>query len=387
MMAAIAPPIAPAGAPAATVVTIAGTILGNDLALTFPATDQYVVSYPMLPWVFSVVIAGGAPQTASIPIGLAIRTWGAPLTLNDPATRNHASTVSAFTFALTGVAFSRILTELAASGLLNAGPFEYQRDSDAALCALTAVNPANLAIQPNDFLALESFDQAAIAAVAAVLGDRCRGRGRGQGAVALVPAQAAIPGPLNLAFVDMCSMADFADAQVGPCPLMTFVRLLGALGEVATRASRLQSQSPAHRIAHALRSSAAISSGVDAATAAPPAGDSVVSFAIPQTIDSAFDALTVYLTLDKISSLGLATELRDALVSARGDQAQCDAITIRRLHLIGDRYASQPSPTALTPRHTRPWSHGLTVARGTGSRPTGPLVAAPWPLLSPGTDL
>ena len=34
------------------------------------------------------------------------------------------------------------------------------------------------------------------------------------------------------------------------------------------------------------------------------------------TIHSAFDALTVYLTLDKISSLGLATELRDALVSA-----------------------------------------------------------------------
>ena len=97
-MAAIAPPIVPAGAPAPTVVTVTGKI-----------------------------------------------------PLNDPATRNHASTVSAFTFALTGVAFSRILTELAASGLLNAGPFEYQRDSDAALCALTAVNPANLAIQLIDF--------------------------------------------------------------------------------------------------------------------------------------------------------------------------------------------------------------------------------------------
>ena len=44
MMAAIAPPIAPAGAPAPTVVTITGTILGNDLALTFLATDQYVIT-------------------------------------------------------------------------------------------------------------------------------------------------------------------------------------------------------------------------------------------------------------------------------------------------------------------------------------------------------
>ena len=171
-MAAIAPPIVPAGAPAPTVVTITGTILGNDLALTFLATDSYVISYPMLPWVFSVVIAGGAPQTASVPIGLAIRTWGASLTLNDLAARNHALTVSVFTFALTGVAFSRILTELAASGLLSAGPFEYQRDADAALCALTVVNPANLAIQLNDFVPLESFDQAATAAVAAM-----RGRG------------------------------------------------------------------------------------------------------------------------------------------------------------------------------------------------------------------
>ena len=104
------------------------------------------------------------------------------------------------------------------------------------------------------------------------------------------------------------------------------------------------------------------------------------------TIDSAFDALTVYLTLDKISFLGLATELRDGLVSARGDQAQCDAITIRRLHLIGDRYASQPLPTALTPRHTRPWAHGLTVARGTESRPTGRHTAR-WPPPRLGIDL
>ena len=150
-MAAIAPPIVPAGAPAPTVVTVTGTIPGNNLAITFLATDPFVINYPTLTFVFSAVVAGGAPQTASVPIGLAIRTWGGPLTLNDPATRNHASTVSAFTFALTGVAFSRILTELAASGLLNAGPFEYQRDSDAALCALTAVNPANLAIQLIDF--------------------------------------------------------------------------------------------------------------------------------------------------------------------------------------------------------------------------------------------
>ena len=293
-MAAIAPPIAPAGAPAPTVVTVTGTIPGNDLAITFPATDPFVANYPTSMFILSAVAAGGAPQTASVPMGLAIRTWGGPLTFNDPAARNHVSTVSAFTFAFTGVAFSRILTELAASGLLDAGPFESQRDSDAALRALTAVNPANLAIQPDDFLALESLDQAAIAAVADVLHDRGSGRGRGRGAVAAAPAQTATPGPLNLAFMDMCSMAKFAEAQSGPCLLITFVRLLGALGPVATHASRRGPRTPAHGGAHSLQTSSALLSGVDAAAAAPPADDAFIFAAVPQTIDSGHDAPSAY---------------------------------------------------------------------------------------------
>ena len=87
-MAAIAPPIVPAGAPAPTVVTVTGTIPGNNLAITFLATDPFVINYPTLTFVFLAVVAGGAPQTASVPIGLAIRTWGGPLTPNDPAARN-----------------------------------------------------------------------------------------------------------------------------------------------------------------------------------------------------------------------------------------------------------------------------------------------------------
>ena len=73
-MAANAPPIAPAGAPAPTVVTITGTVLGNNLAITFHATDPFVINYPALTFALSAVVAGGAPQRASIPMGLAIRT-------------------------------------------------------------------------------------------------------------------------------------------------------------------------------------------------------------------------------------------------------------------------------------------------------------------------
>ena len=170
------------------------------------------------------------------------------MTLGVLATRNHADNISSLTFALTGAAFSRILSELAASGLLAAGPFAHQRDADAALTALVISNHALLELQVADFFPVDPFDTPAVAAVPAIPGGR-GGRGRGRGAVAAVPGQAAIaavPGPLNLAFLDICSMLAFADAHGGPHPLTTFCLLVGALGPLASHASRLASRSSVH---------------------------------------------------------------------------------------------------------------------------------------------
>ena len=336
MMAAVAAPPAVAGAP--TIVTVSGTVPGNNLAIVFPASDPFVVSYSSMPFVFSAVAPGGAPQTASVAMGLAIRAWGGRMTLGVLATRNHANNISSLTFALTGAAFSRILSELAASGLLAAGPFAHQRDADAALTALVISNHALLELQVADFFPVDPFDTPAVAAVPAVIGGR--GRGRGRGAVAAVPGQAAIaavPGPPNLAFLDICSMLAFADAHGGPHPLTTFCLLVGALGPLASHASRLASRSSVHALAHALRASSALSAGVDTATAAPPAGDTIIFSSVPQTIESAYGALTEALALDKITAPGLSVELRDALVFARGDQALCDAIITRRLFFLKDR--------------------------------------------------
>ena len=116
------------------------------------------------------------------------------------------------------------------------------------------------------------------------------------------------------------------------------------MGPVATHASRLDPRSAVQSLAHAIRSSANLSSGVDIATAAPPAGDTIIFASVPQTIESAYGALSAYLALDKITPLGLANELRDALVFARGDQSQRDAITTRRLIFIKDRCAARPLP-------------------------------------------
>ena len=73
-MAAVVAPPAAAGAP--TVVTISGTVPANNLAITFPANDPFVVSHPSLPFIFSAVIPGGGPQTASLAMGLAIFARG-----------------------------------------------------------------------------------------------------------------------------------------------------------------------------------------------------------------------------------------------------------------------------------------------------------------------
>ena len=96
--------------------SISGTVLGNNLAITFHATDPFVINYRTLPFVFSAA--------APVPMRMVIRTWGGRLTLNDHGTRIHPPTVSGlgFNVTYTCAAFSRFLTELAASGLLHAGP-------------------------------------------------------------------------------------------------------------------------------------------------------------------------------------------------------------------------------------------------------------------------
>ena len=134
-MAATAPPNACTRGPAPTTVTVIGTVPEKDLAISFLATDLYVTNYPTSMFTFPAAAAGGAPPTASVPMELAIRTWGEPLTFRDPDAHNHAPMVNAPISALTGAAFSRVLTEFAASGLLNAGPFAILYDSDVALRA------------------------------------------------------------------------------------------------------------------------------------------------------------------------------------------------------------------------------------------------------------
>ena len=333
------------------IVTVAAAPQASCLVLSFPANSPIVLGYRCLNWTVVPAPAAGGQATATLPMSTAIRAWGGRLTLLDQVAILAATTLSCFTIAYTGVAWTRYLTELLASGLLSDSPYELLRDSDAVLLTLTLKNPNSLSILAADFLPVESFDTPAAPAVPGVAAVAGRGRGRGRGlggapAVPAVPAVPLVPGPVNLAFLNNCTLASFA-ASGEPNALFIFARLVGAVGDCTTRASRLLVQYPANTLAHALRRSSAATAGVESAVAAPPLGDFVVATTLQQTIAAAYDALTPVLQSDKASTALFAKELTDALILQRGDTAQCRTVISSRLSLSADRCEPPPPPSLL----------------------------------------
>ena len=323
------------------VTVAAAPLTPSTLVLIFHAGSSFHLGYPCLNWSIVPAPAAGGQVTATLPMSIAIRTWGLRLQLVDPIAILAGNTVSCLTIAYTGVAWTRFLTELEASGLLSGVPYTLLRDSDAVLMSLTLTNPNSLSVLAVDLLPVESFDTPAapaILGVAAAAAGRGRGRGRG-GGVGAAPAIAAAPpllGPPNLAFLNNASLTDFANSGEAN-PLYAFARLVGAVGDCATRASRLSPRFSAQPLAHALRRAAAAIAGVETTVAAAPDGDYIASAALPQTLAAAFDALTSVLQTDKASTALLAKELTDALILQRGDPAQVLTVISSRLHYIANR--------------------------------------------------
>ena len=342
-MAAIAAPVAAVP----TVVTISAGPPHPRSNLVLPANDPLVLAYPCLEWIFQPAV-GATPATASIPTFIAVRMWMARHTIGtSQASVAQAGVVSVFTAAYNGQAWSRWLTELTTSGLLDKGPFDQMRDSDAALAALVIKNLDLVAIDYGDFLAVEPFDAPAVAAVAAVAAGRGRGagraRGRGVPAIPAVAAVAVVAGPASLRFINMCSLARLFDEN-NLCPFMAYCLLAGAIGPACTQMVRADPFSTAQALAPVLRPFVASTIGIDTAAAAMPANDAPLAVAIPGAIESAFQFLSSALAIDKPTETGLLMEARDALVFANGNEAQRFLVITRRLPYIGDRRVSLSAP-------------------------------------------
>ena len=126
------------------VVTMAGGAITDSLDVSLPANHPLVAAYPCLPW-RPIAAAGGTPARVLLAQCLAFRAFFAHMHIGPaPADEAAAQNVSVLTAAFSAAAWSRWLSELVDSSLLNHGPFQKIRDSDAAMETLAISNPANL---------------------------------------------------------------------------------------------------------------------------------------------------------------------------------------------------------------------------------------------------
>ena len=258
---------------------------------------------------------------------------------------------SVLTIAFNAAAWSRWLTELAASSLLDKAPFERVRDSDAAMELLTLANPNQLDILAADYLAVETWLTPGTPAVAG------RRAGGGHPARAAIPAGPPLPGPSELAFLELCKIDRLADTGL-PCPLLALGRLSGMLGPVSTRASRTDVLSSVRITAVSLRSYLARALGLESAAAATAASDPPLALSIFEHVLAAYDALTDVLSPKTITETALRSEALDAFRFVQGSDSDRNGIVTRRLRFIEDRhprkYICGPDygPLCLTPSHS-----------------------------------
>ena len=296
-----------------------------------------MLGYPCLPWTPHPP-AGGVPARASLPNFVAIRVFLLRNSVGvDAASINAAATRSSITILFTAAAWSRWFTELAASGLLNSAPFLRVRDSDAAFAALTIANPAALAILAADYTRFEPFDVPGVAAVAAIPG-RGRGRGRARGAVAAVPAVPPLPGPRELGFLNAASLHHL-QLPDPISPLLSFCRLVGAIGPCCTQAVRRDVASSLRITAMVLRSRMAKIAGLDPTAPIIAATDALLADDLAGAIHSSYEALSPAFAVANLTGLGLRNEMRDAFTFLHGTDAERDSVITRRLIFVDDRPA------------------------------------------------
>ena len=335
---------------APTVVAIPGGAT-PDMDIFLVATDPFVVGYPCLPWRHHPA-AAGAPARASLPHFVAIRVWILRNSIGpSPADMATARLHSVLTIAFNAAAWSRWLTELAASSLLDKAPFDRVRDSDAAMELLTLANPNQLDILAADYLAVETWLTPGTPAVAG------RRAGGGYPARAAIPAGPPMPGPAELAFLELCKIDRLADTGL-PCPLLALGRLSGMLGPVSTRASRTDVLSSVRITAVSLRSYLARALGLESSAAATAASDPPLALSIFEHVLAAYDALTDVLSPKTITETALRSEALDAFRFVQGSDSDRNGIVTRRLRFIEDRhprkYICWPDygPSCLTLSHS-----------------------------------
>ena len=335
----------PASGP--TVVTIPdGAAVTSTLDIFLPADDPFVLAYPCLRWDQHAAV-GNVAAHASLPQYVFIRIF---LLRHDigPSSADLfvARTVGPLEASFRADAWSRWLTELAASGLLAAGPFHKIRDSDAAMTALSIANPGQLTILAADYGLSETFDAPATVPVA--MSSRDQGLGTMAGTMAGAPT---VPGPANLKFLDLVSLERlYSPGDVSP--LAAYCRLAGALGPCYTRAVRADVRSSVHLTAMILHTQVSKTVGHSTPLALSPANNALLAHEMAPAILAAYGALTDAFALDQLTVDGFRREMQDVFRFYQGTAVERTAVVTRRLCFIDDRCL--PPLLAHIAMHTTP---------------------------------
>ena len=318
-----------------------------DMPVFLDSNEPLVIATVFLPWQ-SHPAAGAAPARMSLPTWLMLRAWIRRCTLSSlPADLAILAVVDVFELSLSAAAWSRILTELVASGLLLA-QFTDASTLDAALDTLTISNPGDLVILASDLIRCESFETPGTPAVPAVPARAAR---RGQPAVRAqpaVPAGPPTPGPPALRFIHLCRLPRLED-PADRSPLLALALAAGAFGAVATRASRDDETATVVIAATILKPNVERFAAGGGALA-----DAAVAVNLPKVLVAAHRALGILRT-STYSEAAAISDLTDGLRYLLGGLEERRAIEARRSLYAKDhvrcrrrpfRPAGAPQPTS-----------------------------------------
>ena len=243
----VALPVAPAP-PAPVVVTVVAVPITPTLPISLLANSSFVLGTACLPWEPQPPVAGAAP-TVRLTQRILIYVFVGRCTLDQSAASLAVfNTAHVLTFALTGAAWSRILTEYLASGLLSMPITDLPSLIDAVLSV--AINASsNLVLHAADVIVGEPWSVPGVAPVApvpAIPAVPAVRAARGRPARPRVPAVPAVPGvagvpviagPPDLALLTFLTLnQSFRPGTAAP--LLSFARLALVAGDCLTQAAR-----------------------------------------------------------------------------------------------------------------------------------------------------
>jgi hypothetical protein len=240
--------------------------------------------------------------------------------------------------ALSAAAWTRILSELADSGLGDScDAIATLKEFHQVLTSLVVDEPDKLIIHPFDLLqSAESFDtpgvpgRAAVAAVAAVVARRAtssraaQAAAPGRAAMAAVPAAPGTSGPPSLRFLSLVSLSDLQTG--GLLPLAVFCRLVGMLGRCLLRADRLRETGPVRASANQLRGGMCARFNIGAND------DGSLAFNLANYV--ATIELPVALLARGVDMREMAIEGRDSIVYAGADAAGKQSVEMSRFGFV-----------------------------------------------------